>query len=201
MKGPTLKHEKLLWQRGYRHVAGVDEAGRGCLAGPVVAAAVIFEERTRRIKGVTDSKLLSPDEREQLAQEIEREALGIGVGICSPREIDELNVLWASMEAMRRAVRELSPPAEYLLIDGDRCFPNSEWPFETIVKGDLHCHAIAAASIIAKVTRDRLMRRLHLHFPAYSWNTNVGYPTQEHFDAIAQHGPTPHHRQSFNLRC
>lgn len=197
-KGPTVSREKKLRREGYRLVAGVDEAGRGCLAGPVVAAAVIFDEKIR-VKGVTDSKLLSEEERETLSAEIHKRARCIGIGLCSPEEVDDLNVLWASMEAMRRAILRLQPAPDYVLIDGNQCFPDSAWPYETVVKGDLLCHSIAAASIVAKVTRDRLMRRLHHQYPVYSWLTNVGYPTPEHYDALAEHGPTPHHRRSFRL--
>lgn len=198
ISGPTIDRERELWYSGYRYVAGVDEAGRGCLAGPVVAAAVIFAEDVC-IDGVNDSKLLSPEDRETLSEEITGKALSVGVGICSPKEIDELNVLWAAMEAMRRAVAQLAPEPSFLLIDGNHCFPDSAWPLETVIKGDLLCHSIAAASIVAKVHRDRLMRQLHDNYPAYCWNTNVGYPTQEHYAALAEHGPTPYHRMSFRL--
>ena len=196
--GPTLDRERALWRKGTRFVAGVDEAGRGCLAGPVVAAAVLFD-RDVCVEGVTDSKLVVAEERERLLEEIEVKALSISVGICSPEEIDELNVLWAAMEAMRRAVSGLAPEPEYLLIDGNHSFPDSIWPLETVVRGDLLCHCIAAASIVAKVHRDRLMRRLHSSYPVYCWNTNVGYPTPEHYAALAEHGPTPYHRRSFRL--
>lgn len=196
--GPTLDRETALWRTGYEYVAGVDEAGRGCLAGPVVAAAVIFRQGDC-VDGVNDSKLLSAEHRNELARCIEQTALGVGIGMCSPEEVDRLNILWAAMEAMRRAVTRLRPPPHYLLIDGNRCFPDCDWPHETVVKGDLRCHAIAAASIVAKVTRDRLMRRLHREYPAYSWFSNVGYPTPDHYAALETHGPTPHHRRSFRL--
>lgn len=195
---PTLDRERTLWRAGYECIAGVDEAGRGCLAGPVVAAAVVFR-RNVVVDGVTDSKLLTREDRETLAEEIEARAWTVGVGMCSPKEIDRLNVLWAAMEAMRRAVTNLSPIPHYLLIDGDRCFPNAAWPYETVVHGDLKCHGIAAASIIAKVTRDRLMRQLHDEYPVYAWQTNVGYPTPQHYAALQAHGPTPYHRRSFRL--
>lgn len=193
-----LDHERALWKAGYDHVAGVDEAGRGCLAGPVVAAAVIFRQGDR-VAGVTDSKLLPREERELLAARIEHKALTVGVGLCSPKEVDRLNVLWAAMEAMRRAVTNLSLTPDFLLIDGNHCFPESAWPHETVIKGDLQCHAIAAASIVAKVTRDRLMWDLHEEFPHYAWESNVGYPTPAHYAALSEHGPTPYHRQSFRL--
>lgn len=195
---PTLARETHLLSAGYRLVAGVDEAGRGCLAGPVVAAAVVLPSDAK-LEGVNDSKLVTPSEREKLAVAIERNALGIGYGMCSPEEIDQLNILWAAMEAMRRAVEKLNPAPDFLLIDGNTCFPESAWPFETVVRGDQRCTSIAAASILAKISRDRLMRRLHRKYPVYRWQTNVGYPTPEHYAALAAHGPTPHHRTSFRL--
>lgn len=195
---PTLALESKLWSDGYRHVAGVDEAGRGCLAGPVVAAAVILPENVT-IDGLDDSKVLDMDDRERLAADVEAAALCVGIGMCSPKEVDELNILWAAMEAMRRAAANLSTWPDFLLIDGNTCFPDSPWPYETVVKGDSTCHSIAAASIIAKVTRDRHMRDLHDKFPAYRWVTNVGYPTREHYAALAEFGPTPYHRRSFRL--
>lgn len=195
---PTLQLEQALWSRGVRHVAGVDEAGRGCLAGPVVAAAVIFPPE-RTIEGVDDSKNLTKAERDELALAIREEAVAIGVGLCTPTEIDRLNILWAAMEAMRRAVANLASEPHHLLIDGNHCFPDSPWPFDTIVRGDAQSHSIAAASIVAKTTRDRLMQGLHVRFPEYGWETNVGYPTPEHYRALAQLGPTPYHRRSFRL--
>ncbi|HET6568032.1 MAG TPA: ribonuclease HII [Rhodothermales bacterium] len=195
---PSLDLETSLLARGYRHVAGVDEAGRGCLAGPVVAAAVVLPPGCM-IEGVDDSKKLSPKAREEVFERIREAAACVGVGLCTPEEIDELNILWAAMEAMRRAVLELHPAPDHLLIDGNTVFPDSPWPFETIVKGDTCCHSIAAASIVAKVTRDRLMRGLHDEHPHYGWQHNVGYPTRDHYDALAHHGPTPHHRRTFRL--
>ncbi len=195
---PSHRFECTLRQQGYERIAGVDEAGRGCLAGPVVAAAVILAPDTH-LPDLTDSKLLSRTMREKLAGSIRASASGIGVGLCSPREIDRLNILWAAMEAMRRAVSNLVPGPDYLLIDGNRCFPDAKQSFETIVQGDRRCRAIAAASVIAKVERDRLMHRLHNDYPAYAWKTNAGYPTKQHYAALARHGPTPHHRRSFRL--
>jgi ribonuclease HII len=195
---PSLDLEARLWRQGCRHVAGVDEAGRGCLAGPVVAAAVVLPEGLL-ISGVDDSKRLTARQRDALLPEIQARALGIGVGICSPEEVDRLNVLWAAMEAMRRAVAALPCPPDYLLIDGNHCFPGSPWPFETVVQGDARCHSIAAASIVAKTTRDRIMHDLHEAYPVYDWRSNVGYPTAAHYAALAEHGPSPYHRRSFRL--
>ncbi|WP_457653339.1 ribonuclease HII [Rhodocaloribacter sp.] len=195
---PTLETEHLLWSRGYRRLAGVDEAGRGCLAGPVVAAAVVFPPGVT-VDGVRDSKKLSPARREAVLAEIRAKAEAIGVGLCSPEEIDRLNILWAAMEAMRRAVEALTPAPDFLLIDGDRCFPEPPLPYRTLVRGDQRSHTIAAASIVAKTTRDHFMRDLHEAHPVYGWDRNVGYPTREHYAALAEHGPTPYHRRSFRL--
>ncbi len=193
-----LDAERRLWTRGYQYIAGLDEAGRGCLAGPVVAAAVILP-RAASIPAIRDSKSLSEQKRLEAREEIEAEALSVSVGICSPEEIDELNILWAAMEAMRRAASDAVPSPDFLLVDGNRCFKNSPWPYETIVKGDTSSQSIAAASIIAKTERDAMMRRLHDEHPAYGWNSNVGYPTKAHYAALAKHGATPYHRRSFTL--
>ena len=196
--GPSLSIEQNYWQQGYQHVAGVDEAGRGCLAGPVVAAAAIFPQ-SFVLPGVNDSKKLSPQKRAELAREITKTALSVGIGFCSPKEIDELNILWAAMEAMRRAVSNLETSPDFLLIDGNRVFPDSQWPYETLIKGDARSFTIAAASIIAKTVRDQMMESLHEQHPEYGWDSNMGYPTKKHYEALAQHGPTPLHRQSFKL--
>lgn len=195
---PTLDLERTLWQAGYRAVCGVDEAGRGCLAGPVVAAAVILPPG-HLIPGVDDSKRLPRARRLVLAHRIRAEALAVGVGSCDPSEIDRMNILGAAMEAMRRAVEGLAIAPDYLLIDGNRAFPRPPAPHRTLVKGDARCLSIAAASIIAKTTRDRMMADLHRLHPHYGWDRNAGYPTQEHYAALATHGPTPHHRTSFRL--
>lgn len=193
-----LDAERRLWSRGYQHVAGLDEAGRGCLAGPVVAAAVILP-RGASIPAIRDSKSLSEPKRLEAREQIEAQALNVSVGICSPEEIDELNILWAAMEAMRRAASDCVPSPDFLLVDGNRCFKDSPWPYETIVKGDTSSQSIAAASIIAKTERDAMMRQLHDEHPEYDWHSNVGYPTQAHYDALAEHGATSYHRQSFTL--
>ncbi len=195
----TLELEHTAWDAGYRHVAGLDEAGRGALAGPVVAAAVVLPQ-CLTIGGVNDSKMLSRARRETLFGTIQKQATAIGIGICEPRQIDEMNILHAALEAMLQAALTLSPPADFLLVDGNRFRVDSPLPFQTIVGGDRRSHTIAAASIIAKVTRDALMRRLHEEFPAYGWDRNVGYPTAAHYDALATHGPSPHHRHTFRLR-
>lgn len=193
-----LKIERELWNSGCRRIAGTDEAGRGSLAGPVVAAAVILQEGVR-IPGVDDSKKLRAAARAIAFDRIHDSAVAVAVGVCSPAEIDTMNILWAALEAMRRAVANLSTIPDIVLVDGDRCVPLSRWPQRAVVGGDARSHTIAAASIIAKVTRDRLMHLLHEEHPVYGWRTNVGYPTSAHYDALAAEGPTPHHRQSFRL--
>ncbi len=193
-----LRPEVRCWQQGYRQVAGVDEVGRGCLAGPVVAAAVILPPYVA-LDGVRDSKQLRPEVRAKLAEQIRAHALAIGIGICTPEEIDRLNILNATLEAMRRAVANLDRPPDYLLVDGNRCFSDPPCPAEPIIKGDQRSLLIAAASILAKTTRDALMQRLHEKFPFYGWDRNVGYPTQAHYEALARYGPSPYHRRSFRL--
>ncbi len=194
----SLRIERRLWSSGHEYVAGVDEAGRGCLAGPVVAAAVVFSPG-QRLRGITDSKLLTPERRETLAVRIRVRAIAVGVGQCTPEEIDRLNILWASMEAMRRALERLEPAPTYVLIDGNHVIPDAAWPVESVVGGDLKSQSIAAASIIAKVERDRLMREYGARYPVYDWESNVGYPTRAHYEALSEHGATPLHRKSFNL--
>lgn len=195
---PDLTLERRHWDAGRPVVVGLDEAGRGCLAGPVVAAAVVLPPEAD-LPGLDDSKKLSPDAREALVPAIYREALAVGVGQCSPAEIDDLNVLWASMEAMRRAAAALPLAPDVFLVDGNRAIPNAPCPQETVVKGDARSLSIAAASVIAKVTRDRLMVELDAAFPVYGWAGHKGYPTAAHYAALDAHGPSPHHRRSFRL--
>jgi ribonuclease HII len=178
--------------------AGCDEAGRGCLAGPVFAAAVILPGDFRHTV-LNDSKLLSHKQREKLRVEIEREALAWAVGTCSPEEIDNINILNASILAMHRAVEKLGTMPEHLLIDGNRFKPFPGIPHTCIVKGDSKFLSIAAASVLAKTYRDDLMEQLHQEFPHYHWNSNKGYPTLAHREGIMKCGTTVHHRMSFRL--
>ena len=178
--------------------AGCDEAGRGPLAGPVVAAAVILPEGYSNPL-LNDSKQLTERRRDKLRVEIEREAAAWAVAVVEPEEIDRLNILHASTHAMCVAVQQLSQRPEFLLIDGNRFYNETDIPYECIVKGDAKYMSIAAASILAKTHRDELMLRLHNEYPQYGWDRNKGYPTLEHFNAIEQYGPTPYHRRSFNL--
>lgn len=176
-------------------VAGVDEAGRGPLAGPVVAAAVIFTDRSRVPAGINDSKQLVRAQREALYDGVMAVAV-IGVGICSSQEVDQHNILGATKLAMLRAYDALPVKPVYALIDGNQ-LPSLPCRMDAIVDGDALCISIAAASIIAKVTRDRLMAELALEFPHYGWERNAGYGTREHQAALAVHGVTCHHRRSF----
>ena len=196
-----LDYERRLWTDGYERVAGLDEAGRGCLAGPVMAAAVVLPTETE-IPVIQDSKALSEDERIAAREQIEEQALAFGIAHCSPEEIDEINILQAALKAMRRAASECHPPPDFVLVDGNqwsRSLTDAPWPFETVVKGDATSQSIAAASILAKTERDATMRSLHDEHPEYGWDSNVGYPTQQHYDALAEHGATPYHRKSFTL--
>jgi ribonuclease HII len=176
-------------------VAGVDEAGRGPLAGPVVAAAVIFD-RKRIPKGLDDSKQMQPEAREEAYGRILNCALAVGIGEASVDEIDLINIRQATHLAMARAVRALVVQPDFALVDGNDA-PALPCPCDTIVCGDARSVSIAAASIIAKVTRDRMMRTLHANFPGYGWITNKGYSTGEHLKALARLGPCLHHRRSF----
>ncbi len=182
-------------ERGFKVIAGVDEAGRGPLAGPIVAAAVVFPEEYRNGE-IRDSKQLTPKKRETLYPLIRQDALAVGIGVIEPAVIDEVNVLRATLMAMEEAVASLSLPADYLLIDGNRSI-RTEIPQETIVKGDSKSVSIAAASIIAKVSRDRIMEMYHRQYPRYNFIENKGYGTKEHREAIRKYGFCKIHRKSF----
>lgn len=177
-------------------IAGVDEVGRGPLAGPVVACAVIMPPDVRAIAGVDDSKRLSPDQRRRLAVKIRERAVTIGVGAASVREIDRVNIYQATVFAMRRALSRLTVAPNHVLVDG-KPFRTLDTPHTAIVGGDDLCYTIACASIIAKVTRDRIMQALAGRYPNYRWEHNVGYSTLAHLQGMAAHGVTPHHRRSF----
>jgi ribonuclease HII len=223
--GPTLRRERLAWAER-RLLVGVDEAGRGPLAGPVVAAAVVFPEGVKPIRGVRDSKTVPQQRREELAVKIRARAMCFGVGAASCREIDRVNIRVATAIAMRRAVVALlrvmsasghgeatglrsgshceaaqppkqSLPAGYLILVDGLPFPELGYPHEALVDGDAHCFSIAAASIIAKTVRDRLMRGLAARHPTYGWDSNVGYGTPEHLAGLQSAGPTKHHRLTF----
>lgn len=177
--------------------AGCDEAGRGCLAGEVFAAAVVLNPTEDNILGLNDSKALSCKQRERLRPLIEERALAWAVARASVEEIDSLNILNASILAMHRAVAALSLLPQRLLIDGNRFSPYPDIPHECFVKGDARFRAIAAASVLAKTHRDEYMLALHQAYPQYGWDSNKGYPTKMHFDAIVREGLSPHHRKTF----
>ncbi|HET7153090.1 MAG TPA: ribonuclease HII [Candidatus Kapabacteria bacterium] len=192
---PHQHREQELWKQGCTHVAGIDEAGRGPLAGPVVAAAVIFPPGTS-IQGLNDSKKLSHEQRESLFPKIYAEALAIGIGIIHADIIDDINILNATFRAMEQAVDMLDVSPQHLLVDGNRFYPSTT-PYTTIVAGDTLCYSIAAASIIAKVTRDRMMHEFDEQYPGYGFARHKGYGTRAHYDALRELGMCPIHRRSF----
>ena len=196
---PTLEEEMALLSQGYSFIAGVDEAGRGCLAGPVVAAAVILplnEEIATLLTGVRDSKQMTALARERLFAVIQQHALAVAVGVGSVELIDRRNILQATKQAMKDALAQLSPAPQALLLDA-LYLRDISLPQRSLIKGDARCLSIAAASVIAKVTRDRLMLQLHQEYPAYGFDQHKGYGTPAHLAALQEHGATEHHRQSF----
>jgi ribonuclease HII len=192
-----LEIERTLWQEGFRRIMGLDEVGRGCLAGPVVAAGVILDPNNP-IEGIQDSKKLSLSERLRLSKEIKKKALYWTIQEGDLAMIDRLNILWASLETMNSCATSTGANPDYLLVDGNRYVPTL-LAHQCIVKGDRKSASIGAASIIAKVYRDELMASLHLEFPEYGWDNNVGYPTNAHRQALKKYGYTPVHRTSFSL--
>ena len=192
-----LAYERGFWQRGLSRVAGVDEVGRGPIAGPVVAAAVILAEGVA-IEGATDSKALTPRRRSEIAKEIHARAAAISFGAASAREIDRVNILRATARAMNRALERLRVRPDHIVVDG---LPVRDllWEHEAVVGGDGLVHSVACASIVAKVCRDRLMTRLAARYPGYGWERNMGYATRGHRQAVREGGLTPHHRTSFGL--
>jgi ribonuclease HII len=187
--------ENALRRLGLGRVAGVDEVGRGCLAGPVVAAAVVLDPEAH-VAGLADSKLVPAEEREALAGAIRARALAWAVAVVDPAEIDRINIHRASLQAMRHALGTLDPLPDVVIVDGFR-IPDLAIPQRAIVKGDRRCAAIAAASIVAKVARDRLMQDLHAVDPRYGFDRHKGYATAEHLEAVGRYGYSPAHRRSF----
>ncbi len=190
--------EERVRKMGYKLIAGIDEAGRGPLAGPVVAAAVILNS-THKIIGLDDSKKLNEQEREKFFEIIKLKALTIGIGIIDNITIDKVNILQATFKAMKKAVNQLQPKPEYLLVDGNREIPGITIKQETIIDGDAKSNAIAAASIIAKVTRDRILYKYHRQYPEYQFESNKGYGTSQHVKALEKYGPCPIHRYTFSV--
>jgi len=193
---PTLERERALWANGLRWLAGLDEVGRGPLAGPVVAAAVILAPGGRAIRGLRDSKVLTARQRERLGGVIRARAAAWAIGAASVPEIDRLNIRVATALAMRRALRRLTLVPDHVLLDG-LPLPELACGHEAIVDGDARCHSIAAAAVLAKLVRDRLMERLSRRYPAFGWEHNKGYGTPDHLAALDAGGPTRHHRRSF----
>jgi ribonuclease HII len=191
----TFRFEKKLREQGFTLIAGVDEVGRGALCGPVVAAAVVFRIRPP-IRGINDSKLLTPERREKLKPKILKSCVSWGVGVVSAEEIDRLNIYHASLKAMKMALDQLEPPPDFVLIDG-RTVKGVFSPNLCLIHGDARCISIAAASIVAKVTRDHLMKSYASMYPVYDWMSNKGYSCPQHFKALREHGPTSFHRRSF----
>lgn len=183
---------------GFTNEAGTDEAGRGCLSGPVVAAAVILPMDFTH-EYLTDSKQLSEKRRDKLRIIIEQKAIAFGVSFIHQKEVDKLNVLQVSIEGMHRAIRSLEVIPEFIIVDGNKFRPFEKIPYQTIVKGDAKFLSIAAASVLAKTYRDEYMRKIDEEFPMYNWRKNKGYPTQEHRDAIIKYGINKYHRRSFKL--
>ncbi len=205
-RSPRARHtsrwssiERDLRRDGGTLIAGVDEVGRGSLAGPVVACAIVMPPDVRAIAGVDDSKRLTAPERVRLARHIRNGALALAVGGASSREVDRINIYHASVLAIRRALQRLALQPDHVLIDG-RPIRTLGVTHRAVVRGDDRCYNVACASIIAKVTRDHLMARLARRYPAFLWERNCGYSTPEHVTALGQHGPTPHHRRSFIVK-
>lgn len=193
-----LQIEKKLWKEGFQRVMGLDEVGRGCLAGPVVAAGVVFRPG-ESIPEIKDSKQLNEKERNDLSIIIREKSTYWTIQECSPAEIDQINILQASVKAMQKCVEADDANPDYLLVDGNR-FTTSLIPYTCLIKGDDRSQSIAAASILAKVQRDEFMKKLHAEYPFYGWDTNVGYPTKTHFAGLKKKGYTSYHRKSFKLR-
>lgn len=193
-----LRFERKLWREGFLYIAGIDEAGRGPLAGPVVAGAVIFPQSIR-IQGIDDSKRLTPGKREELYSIIMNEALSVGVGVVTEKVIDQINIHQASFKAMRIALGKLSVQPVHILVDG-YTIPDIRFQQTSLVKGDSRCYSIAAASIVAKVIRDRLMEHYDRLYPQYGFARHKGYCTREHFKAVQKYGYCKIHRRSFQVR-
>lgn len=193
-----LAYERKLWKEGWKLIAGVDEVGRGPLAGPVVAACVIFPENLF-LPEVDDSKKLTKIKREKLFEQIMNEAMDVGIGIVWEKTIDRMNILNASLKAMWKALKKLKTPPQVVLVDGNQRIPNLPFPQMPIVKGDSKSMTIASASIVAKVTRDKIMLKYHKKYPQFCFAENKGYSTKSHLEALKTFGPCDIHRRSFKI--
>lgn len=196
---PTLNYEKSLWKNGYEFVCGIDEVGRGCFAGPVVVGAVIFPKNCELLKDVADSKLLRPKVRQNLELIIKERAVAWAIAEVSVFIINKVGIGKATQVAFRKAIKSLQIKTDYVLVDGFKVKQFSQRKQKAIIKGDQLCFSIAAASIIAKVYRDDLMRKLHEKYPNYGFDKHKGYGTKEHQNAIKRYGLSKIHRKSFNL--
>jgi len=196
--GDLLIYERKLWKEGWELIAGVDEVGRGPLAGPVVAACVIFPKNFF-LPGVDDSKKLTKIKREELFDQIMNEAMDVGIGIVWEKSIDRLNILNASFKAMSKALKKLKTFPQFVLVDGNLKIPNLPFPQMPIVKGDAKSMSIASASIVAKVTRDKIMLKYHKKYPQFCFAQNKGYSTKSHLEALKTFGPCDIHRRSFKI--
>jgi ribonuclease HII len=194
--GCGLVFEQLAWDDGFKLVAGIDEVGRGCLAGPVVAGACILDGNKPLPKGLNDSKQVGPEQREEIAAELKENCLAYAVGSVEADEIDRINILEATKVAMRLAIAGLAPGADYILVDALQ-LKGISIPQRSIIKGDSVSASIAAASILAKTFRDDLMRSFDAEYPQYGFSGHVGYATRAHLDALRTHGPCPLHRMTF----
>ena len=188
--------ENEFFNKQIQYVAGIDEAGRGPLAGPVVVAAVMLDKNSM-IEGVNDSKKVSENKREKLYEVITKEAISYGVGIVYQEEIDEINILQATKKALTMAIKQMNPKPNIILVDALTNIDTLGIPYKSIIKGDAKCYQIAAASIIAKVTRDRIMREWDKVYPEYGFSAHKGYGTAKHIEALKQYGPCPIHRKTF----
>jgi len=197
----NLEQEKELFGQGYKIIAGIDEAGRGPLAGPVVAAGVLITQsskfKTEKLQSIKDSKKLTAKKREELFDVIMSEFDEVGVGICDQQTIDRINILQASFLAMKKAIGALKQKPDFIILDGHLPIPNCSYKQKTIVRGDERVFSIAAASIIAKVTRDRIMEEMHKKYPEYCFDRHKGYGTRLHLERLKKYGPCPIHRLSF----
>ncbi len=196
MVTPTLERERALWAKGYRYVAGVDEVGRGPLAGPVVTAAVVFDHDQGPIDGLRDSKKMTAKRRNEVSDAVRDAAVSWAIGAASVREIDRWNIRRATALAMKRAVARLAVSVDYVIIDGQPV-PELGREHDAIVGGDATSLSIAGASVLAKCVRDHLMQLLDRRYPKFGWGGNKGYGTAEHMAMLDDIGPTPHHRRSF----
>jgi ribonuclease HII len=198
---PTIELEQSLWKKGILHVAGVDEAGKGPLAGPVSAGAVIIHDPKQIVKSVRDSKLMTEKQREKIYEEICSHSSAFGIGLVDAKEIDEIGIEFAVKKAMLMALSELEnrlgEPLNYVLVDGSKTKPLEIYTSERILKGGLYHYSIAAGSILAKVTRDRMMKEISKQYPQYGFEFHVGYGTKKHVEALQKYGPCPIHRKSF----